>query len=493
MSAEDPGKHSPRTTHFDEVVRGLRWIGTARMFAQLVTWSLMIVTVRLLQPRDYGIVATSGLFTIFAMQLMDGGLSAVLVSRRNLSTQMHGAAVTAVLLLSLALAAMIIAIAPLGARLFNNTALVNVLRVASLYLPLAALAVVPTALLSRAFKFRELALAQAGSSVLQGLATLGLAWWGSAYWSLIVGTLFGSVVRAALLWMSLPERPTPNWDLGALRSLWRSSTQMVGQRVVFFVAQDFDTLMLGRLGGATVLGSYSLAKTMSHSLLDQLAAIVNQVSTPAFAATAGDDRAQLHGILLMISTVSTLVFPVFWLGGVLSQAALPLVFSNRWAPMVIPFMAFTLVLPFRSVFSLMDWAVIGTGRVSTTFRNMLTWAGVMMPILFVAAHFGANWVAGSWCVGFPIVFLLSMARIAGALQVGVWHLIKPMRAPLICSLVSAVVVEVALVQVRPFVQPAAQLALGMALGGGCYGLLMRRYARQDFDRAWDLAGRLLRG
>ncbi len=167
-------------------------------------------------------------------------------------------------------------------------------------------------------------------------------------------------------------------------------------------------------------------------------------------------------------------------------------FSNRWAPMVIPFMAFMFVLPFRSIFSLMDWAVIGTGRVSTTFRNMLTWAGVMMPILFVAAHFGANWVAGSWCIGFPIVFLISMERIARALQVTLWLLLRPMRAPLLCSLASSVVVAVVLAPGGTFFPFAAQLAFGVVLGGVCYGLLMRRYARQDFDNARYLATRLLR-
>lgn len=493
MSAQGSAEHPPHTGHFDEVLRGLRWIGAARVFAQLVTWSLTIITVRLLEPRDYGIVATSGLFTILAMQLMDGGLSAVLVSRRDLSARTHGAAVTGVLLLALLLAGVIVAIAPFGAELFHNATLVNVLRLASLYLPLSALAVVPTALLSRGLRFRELALAQAGSSMLQGALTLWMAWSGAAYWALIVGTLFGSAVRAAFLWLSLGERPTPNWDLRALRPLWHSGTQMVGQRLVFFVTQDFDTFMLSRLGGATVLGSYSLAKTLSHSVLDQLGSIVNQVSTPAFAAKAGDDHAQLNGVLLMISTVSALVFPLFWLGGVLSQAALPLMFSSRWAPMIFPFMAFMLVLPLRSVFALLDWAVIGTGRVSTTFRNMLTWAAVMIPLLFVAAHFGADWTAASWCLGFPLVFLASMHRIGRAFRVSLWQLLRPMRAPLLCSLASAGMTEIAFAQLRPHVPLAAQLALGALLGAVCYGLLMWQFARHDFDRARALAGRLFRG
>jgi teichuronic acid exporter len=493
LSVEPRTEPEPRTWHLEAAVHGLRWIGAARLFAQLVTWGLTIVTVRLLEPRDYGIVATSGLFTILAMQLMDGGLSTVLVSRRDLSTHMHGAAATAVLLLSLVLAGVIDASAPLGARLFSNGALVNVLRVASLYLPLSALAVVPTVLLSKALRFRELALAQAGSSVLQGLATLAMAWWGASYWALIVGTLFGGAIRAAWLWLSLSERPIPNLDLRALRPLWSSGSQLVAQRLLYFVAQDFDTFMLGRLGGAAVLGPYSLAKTLAHSALDQLSGIVSQVSTPVFASQAGNDRAQLNGVLLMIATVSALVFPFFWMGGVLSQAALPLVFSTRWDSMIIPFMAFAFALPFRSVFTMLDFAVVGTGRISVTFRNMQTWAAVMMPLLFVAAHFGVNWTAASWCAGFPLVFLLSMRRIARAFRVDPWLLLKPMRAPLLCSLASAVVVEVALLQLRPFAPLALQLAAGAILGALCYALLMRQYARAEFDKAWGLAGRLLRG
>jgi len=473
-------------------MRGLRWIGTARTFAQLVTWGLTIVTVHILEPRDYGVVATSGLFTIFATMLMDGGLSVVLVSRRELPVRMQGAATTAVLLISLVLAGTIIAIAPLGAELFNNSALVSVLRLASLYLPLSALSVVPSALLSRTLKFRELAIAQAGSSVLQGLVTLALAWSGAAYWSLIIGTLFGSAVRAALLWMSIKQKPVPNLELGTLRASWLGSTQMLGQRLVYFITQDFDTFMLGRLGGAATLGPYSLAKTLSHSVLDQLGGIVNQVSIPAFAAKAGDDRAQLNGLLLMISAVSTLVFPLFWLGCVLSKPALPLILGERWAPMIVPFMAFTFMLPFRSVFTLLDSSVVGTGRISTTFRNMLTWAGVMMPLLFIAAHFGANWTAVSWCVGFPLVFLVSMVRIGRAFKSSLRGLLRPMRAPLLCSLASSIVVEAALAGLKPLAPLTVQLAAGLLLGGVCYGLLMRQYARDDFDTALNLLTRLLR-
>lgn len=492
MREEDLANAAPRRGHLDEVMRGLRWVGTARLCAQLITWTLTIFTVRLLEPRDYGVVAASGLFTEFAALLMDGGLSVLLVSRRELPTRTQGAATTGVVLLSLILAGTIVAVAPLGARLFNIGALTNVLRVASINLPLAALAVVPTALLSKGLKFRELALTRAIPGVLQGLVMLGLAMSGAGYWSLVFGTIFGNALRAAVLWISLKERPAPNVDFAALRPLWLSGGQMVGQRLVYFAAQDFDTFMLGRLGGAVALGPYSLAKTLSHTVLDQLAGVVNQVSMPAFAAKVDDERAQLTGLLLMISTVSILVFPLFWLECVLSQVALPLLFGSRWVPMIIPFMAFAFMLPFRSVYALLDFAMVGTGRVSTTFRNMLTWAAIMMPLIFIGAHFGANWAAGSWCVGFPIVLFAAMRRFADAFRVDLWRLLRPMCAPMLGSLASAIAVQVAIVTIKPYVPPASILPIGILVGSACYGLLLWHFARPHVERAWDIIRRLLR-
>jgi teichuronic acid exporter len=492
LSAEDSAEAPPGTKDLDEVMRGLRWIGTARLFTQFVTWSLTIFTVRLLEPRDYGIVATCGLFTTLAALLTDGGLSVVLISRSDLPNRTQGAAITGVVLVSLVLTGSIVAAAPLGAELFKTSALTEALRVSSIQLPLGALGVVPAALLARAFRFRELALAQAGPSVLQGLATVGMAWWGAGYWALILGVLVGGALRALVLWALLEKRPMPNLSFAALRSLWVSGGQMLGQRLVYFATQDFDTFMLGRLAGPTALGSYSLAKSLSHTALDQLAGIVNQVSMPAFAAKSGDERAQLNGLVLMISTASTLVFPFFWLACVLAHIALPLVFGNRWAAMVIPCMAFTFMLPLRSIYTLLDSAVAGTGRISTTLRNMLTWAGVMTPLLFVAAHFGASWAAASWCLGFPIVFIVSMARMARAFKVRLRTLLKPMRAPLLGSLVSAVVVALAVAYVKSYLPPAPQLVIGVLLGAACYALLMRQYARPDFDRTIHLGRRLFR-
>ena len=94
---------------------GLRWVGASRLLTQCVTWGMTIFTMRALQPSDYGIVATAGLFMILAGLLLDAGLTIVLISRRELPLELQGAAASAVLGLSFILALGIAVVAPAGA------------------------------------------------------------------------------------------------------------------------------------------------------------------------------------------------------------------------------------------------------------------------------------------------------------------------------------------------------------------------------------------
>jgi teichuronic acid exporter len=450
---------------------------------------MTLLTVRLLQPHDYGVVATAGLFTIFAYLLLDGGLSLLLVSERNLSSRQLGAAFSWVMIAALVLAAAIAAAAPLAAEFFRTPALTRVLQVSALQLPLGALLVVPQALLSRAMRFRELAVAQFSGSVLQGAATLMMAYEGAAYWSLVTGIIVGAAVRAGLQWFWVRDRPAPNLAFGELRALLRKGSHLLGQRIIYFFTGDFDTLVLGRLAGPTALGSYSLAKTLAHTALDQLSGVVNQVSVPVFAGKR-DIHAEVAGLVQLITIVSIVVFPFFWVGGVLSQVAFPLLFGARWEKLVVPFMAFTFVLPLRSVYTLLDSAIVGTGRVSTTFKNMVTWAAVMMPLLLVAARYGANAAALSWVLGFPLVFLMSMHRIARAFAVDLRSLLKPMGIPILCAAVGCALAE--LTELAAVNVPAlVRLVLEAGIAAAAYWALARQLAPVQYHQVIQMLTRLL--
>jgi O-antigen/teichoic acid export membrane protein len=438
----------------------------------------------------------AGLFTTLAGLLLDGGLSVVLVSQRDLSVEQQEAAATAVLLISAFLAALIMAAAPLGSAYFNTAPLTRIIQVSAFYLPLSALTVVPLALQSREMRFRQIAVIQAASSLLQGICTLGLAYLGKGYWALIVGNFVGTGLRACLLWMTLKQSLVPHFRLGVLRPFLRNSGHLIGQRLTYFATADFDTFLLSRFAGASVLGPYSLAKSLSHSALDQISGIVTQISVPTFAAKP-DIGSQLRGLVKVISLASTILFPLFWLMATLSRTLLPFLFGARWSAVVIPFCAFCLILPLRGVYALLESSVIGTGRTSTTFKNMLTWAVVMMPFLFIGVtmRFYGTAVYGAaiaWIVGFPLVFLTTMRRIARAFGTRVSVLLQPMWIPAACSLISCIAVEVVKLSLSPTFNALSQLGSQAFVGGVCYLITMRQFGGSHYRQFLELLMRLLR-
>jgi O-antigen/teichoic acid export membrane protein len=262
--------------------------------------------------------------------------------------------------------------------------------------------------------------------------------------------------------------------------------------VLWFVIGSLDTFLLGRLAGPAVLGSYSLAKNLSHLPLDQLAGIVNQVSMPAFAAKAGDTEAQLRGLLLIVSVASSLVFPFFWVGAVLSPVALPLILGSRWTSLVPPFMAFACILPGRCIYALLDASVIGTGRFVTTLKNALTWAVIIIPLLLVGAWYGALGEALAWTIGFPAVLGFALWRIASAMGTSVRAFVRPMLRPALCAALTAAGVEILIVQLRGLPHAPLQLLLEIAASALCYWLLLRTLAHAQYTHALDLLGRLIR-
>lgn len=479
-----------RLSHADKTLRGLRHIGFASVFTQLVNWGLTALTIHLLQPRDYGLIATAGIFTSFATLLLDGGLSEVLISQRELSDRIQGAAASAVFVVSLVFALILVAIAPLGSAFFHSPQLLAILVVSAFYLPLVALSVVPMALLSKRMHFARMALAQTIGTLFQGLCTLGLAYAGKAYWALIIGNFAATGLRVGLLWLALDRKPRPNMQFNALRPLLRNSSHMVGQRLAYFSIENFDLFILGRFGGPEMVGAYSVARTLSHSALGQIAGIVNQVSVPAFAAKTETD-AQVRGLLFMISIASAILFPLFWIMGITSQIALPLVFGARWSRLVVPFLAFTAILPLRGVHTLLTFSVVGTGRMSTTLKNTLTWAAILMPFMCLGLFKGADGVALSWVVAFPIVFYVSLRRIAKSFDVSVAKLARPMTTPAACAAASALVAEAVLWGPSTSLPSAALVAIQCCSGCLCYWILYRTFDRPHYAHTLSIVRRLI--
>src|SRR5690348_16681235 len=79
---------------FGSAVSGARWIGLSKVISTAFTWASTILVMRILHPEDYGLVAMGGVLTILAAMILDAGLGAAFVQRRNISAEVYKSANT---------------------------------------------------------------------------------------------------------------------------------------------------------------------------------------------------------------------------------------------------------------------------------------------------------------------------------------------------------------------------------------------------------------
>ncbi|MDH5536076.1 MAG: oligosaccharide flippase family protein, partial [Betaproteobacteria bacterium] len=134
------------------------WALLQNAFKPLIAILIVIFLARLLEPEAYGLIALAGVAVTLISVLIEQGFNDALVQREALEPGHLHAAFWLALASSCVLMFLLIASAGMFAAVVDQPALGPVLQGLAVLFPLQALAVVPQALLQRAFAFRTLAL-----------------------------------------------------------------------------------------------------------------------------------------------------------------------------------------------------------------------------------------------------------------------------------------------------------------------------------------------
>src|SRR5262245_44079657 len=124
-------RHDRLSIHIvrNRIVSGVFWLASAKAVAQLVTWVISIVVVRLLSPQDYGLMGMAVLFTGFLLLFNELGLGAAMIQRLDLKDEQISSLRYVILGVNVVLFVFILICAPLVAGYFDEPGLIPIVRV----------------------------------------------------------------------------------------------------------------------------------------------------------------------------------------------------------------------------------------------------------------------------------------------------------------------------------------------------------------------------
>lgn len=415
------------------------WSAGARWTSQILSWASTIIVARILTPADYGVVGMAGVYLCFATFISQVGISDTVIALRDLTRRQIAELNTISLLVGSGLVVMSWLVAPLIASFFSSPALRAVVVVAGSTYVLSGLRVVPSALLRKELRFKLLSVIGVVSVISQVVVTIVLALLHFGYWSLILGTIAASVVGTTLvLAWKRQEFAIPRFD-GLRRELTFGRHTFIGG-VAWYVYDNADFAVAGRMLGSVALGNYTVAWTVASAPVEKIATLVTGV-TPAVFSVVQTSKYELRRYFLGISEILALVMTPAGVGIALTADCLVTgVLGTKWHFAIAPLRLLAIVLAVRCLAEIPMRILTAIG--DTRFGM---WCGislaVVMPIaFFLGSRWGPTGVAAGWLIAYPPMLVPIYYRTFRKTDTRLYHFVSAVLPALTASLIMAAAV-----------------------------------------------------
>lgn len=366
-------------------VSGVLWTAAQKWSVRLSTLAGFVVLGNLLEPREFGVVALAMSVVSLLTTLSDGGFAGYLLQKRVLTGRDASTAFIATTALSVVLALGLVAAAgPLAAAL-DVPDLRLVLPALAVALVVSGLSVVPTALLQRDLRFKQLAVRTVVAALVSVAAAVGLALAGAGVWALVGQTLVRTVVALVMLAAASDFRPRWVLDRAEMKAMTSYGSKTLLVSLASALRSQGEVFIIGALAGPVVLGYWAVAGRLVSVVVDVFASVVGAVAHPVFARLQ-DDPARLARALGSSRALSALVLvPGLVLLSLVSEDLVPAVFGEQWTPTttVAALLALSAVLQSMSNFD--RSALMATGHPGAELAVTLVFITMQLGLAVVFA------------------------------------------------------------------------------------------------------------
>ena len=379
---------------------------------QVLRLGATVVLARILVPADFGLFALTSLAISLLSIFNDLGVGPALVVARDLDRRTKSTALTLMIAASVLLAALLVALAPLVADLFDEAELDELLIVVAGSLLLSGPIWFHETTLQRELEFGKRFATKLAQTLTYIVVAITLAVLDAGVWSLVIGHVASYVAYLAALVAVADERIPPGWDSAAARRLAGSGRGFLAQDALEYAQQQSDAVAVGGFLGANQLGLYAMGFRFGELTYVGVADPIAQVTFPAFSrmrARAEDWRPSFLTVLHLVA------FAAFPLGALFSGAAEPIVdtlFGEKWTDTIGPLAVFgvwAMLKPLEGTFGWLLNSLEQQARLATLRAIALI---PFVPALMIAADRGSittvAWVMVAHMAGLTIAVSLTV-------------------------------------------------------------------------------------
>lgn len=393
----------------DRVRSAVIWRWGSQVLSQLVTWTVTIIIVRLLDPHDYGLFAMTTA-VLAAFNFLNGyGFANSLIPAERIDDRQVSQVFGMLLLANGGLAAAQILAAPLAADYYNQPMIADMLRVQAVIFLTTPFTALPTALLSRRLDFKSQARANLLSAFVGAAVGLTLALLGYGVWALVWAPISIFATRAIGLSIAARMLVKPIFDFRGAGDIVRFGSALMLSQCFWIVQSQADIVIAGRMFSTHDLGLYSEALFVALIFTGRFLPPLNEVAFPAYAELAKAGKPIAPAFLKGVRMIMLITAP-FYIG--LSLVAAPLIetmFGPKWLGMIPILSGLALAMPAMALQICCSPATNAQGQARSYLLTNAAGAVIMPACFLIGAAHGAPGLVTSWQVAAPLLLLVTLA------------------------------------------------------------------------------------
>lgn len=467
--------HGPRDDDGAEVKsglgRGFRWVGASQVAIQMFRVLSILVLTRILEPREFGIVALATVVTgLFERVLGDTGTTTAVIQHKLLT---HGLA-SSVLFWNLGVGALtatfFFALGGPIASLLGDESVANLVRVLGLLAFLNAFSYVQLAILRRSLQFAAIATVNLTNALVTGLTTIGFALADFNEWSIVWGNISGSVAAVIVTWWIADWRPSLYFSRADAKEIRGFSAYMSAKSMFGYFSLVGDRFVVGRFIGAAELGYYGLANRLLRYPMQTTAQTYREVVSPSLAKIQDDPRAVLEAYRRTVGGIAFVMFPLCFVTAALAEPLVIVLLGNKWTPTINLIVPVALAGALQNINPTTGSLYVSQGRADLLFRWSVGSSLVMMTSYAIGAFWGTSGVAWAYLAGIALLTYPAFAIPLKLIDATPADALRPLLSPtMVAALAAAAAAAVRIGLADQGAASVVQLLLGSAVAIIIYG------------------------
>lgn len=333
-----------------DLVRGVFWSAVEKYSGMVVSIIVTMVLARLLSPEEYGVVAVATVIISFLQMFCTMGIAPAVI-QKELSAKDLDSIFTFSLVAGIIMALLFLGFSWWVADFYGNQLLRPVCQILSIQLLFAAINMVPSALMAKGKKFKEIAGRTLTLQLSSGVVSVIVAWQGAGVYALLISPVFSSV--GIFLWNRRYYKVNIDWtfNLEPVKRIFSYSSYQFLFEFVNYFSRNLDKLIIGRAINVDALGIYEKAYRLMQLPMQNVAMVITPVLQPVMRGLENDKAELARKYAKIVRFVATISFPAGVILTCMSEEVIHIFFGERWDAAIPVFSILAMSLPLQMILS----------------------------------------------------------------------------------------------------------------------------------------------